>query len=231
MEKRKIELVMAVLLIFAAIFLSTQSVVFTGSGKAKKKEWTIVIDAGHGGMDPGKVGVNKAEEKDINLAIAKELCKLLKKEKINVIMVRDEDIGLYSQGSNSKKVEDMRNRCAIIDEANPVCTISIHQNSYQEGDVKGAQVFYYQHSAEGKEIAECLQTHLIEELDKTNHRKAKSNDSYYLLRKTQSPTVIVECGFLSNWEEAELLVTKKYQKKVAKAICNGIMEYLGNLDG
>lgn len=230
MEKKKIELIMAVILIFAAVFLSTQTAVFTGSGKAKKKEWTVVIDAGHGGVDPGKVGVNKANEKDINLAIAKELCKLLEKEKIKVVMTREEDIGLYSEGSNSKKVEDMRNRCAVIDEADPVCTISIHQNSYQDGDVKGAQVFYYEHSQGGREIGECLQNSLVEGLDKTNHRKAKANDSYYLLRKTQRPTVIVECGFLSNWEEAELLVTKKYQKKVAKAICSGIMEYLGNLD-
>lgn len=228
MEKKKIELVMAVILIVAAVFLSTQGAVFTGSSKAKKKETTIVIDAGHGGNDPGKVGVNKANEKDINLAIAKELKKLLKKENINVVMVREEDIGLYAEGSNSKKVEDMRNRCALIDEADPLCTISIHQNSYHEGSVKGAQVFYYEHSEGGKEIAECLQQHMIDELDKTNHRKAKANDSYYLLRKTKRPTVIVECGFLSNWEEAELLVTSKYQKKVAKAICNGILEYIQN---
>lgn len=229
MEKKKVELIMAVILIAATVFLSTRTAVFTGSSKAKEKEMTIVIDAGHGGNDPGKVGVNKSNEKDINLAIAKELCKLLEKEKIKVIMVREEDIGLYSEGSNSKKVEDMRNRCNLIDEANPICTVSIHQNSYHEEEVKGAQVFYYEHSDGGKELAECLQKHMIDELDKSNHRKAKANDSYYLLRKTKTPTVIVECGFLSNWEEAELLVTEKYQKKVAKSICNGIMEYLEDL--
>ncbi len=226
MEKRKLELIMAVILIVAAVFLSTKGAVFTGSSKAEKKEWTIVIDAGHGGNDPGKIGVNKAKEKDINLAIAKELQKLLKKKKINVVMVREEDKGLYEEGSNSKKVEDMRNRCTLIDEAGPVCTISVHQNSYHESSIKGAQVFYYQHSEGGKEIAECLQKHLIDELDKTNKRQAKANDTYYLLKKTKNPTIIVECGFLSNWEEAELLVTEKYQKKVAKAICNGLMEYL-----
>lgn len=226
MERKKIELIMAVILILAAVLLSTQGAVFTGSGTAKKKQWTIVIDAGHGGNDPGKIGVNKAKEKDINLSIAKKLKKLLENQDIKVVMVREEDTGLYTDGSNSKKVEDMRNRCALIDEANPVCTISIHQNSYHEGSIKGAQVFYYEHSADGKEIAQCLQEHMIQGLDKTNHRQAKANDSYYLLRKTKSPTVIVECGFLSNWEEAELLVTDKYQKKVAQAICDGIMEYL-----
>lgn len=226
MEKKKIELVMAVILIMAAVLLSTQGAVFTGSGSAKKKAWTIVIDAGHGGMDPGKIGINKAEEKDINLAIAKKLKGLLEKQGVKVVMVRDKDMGLYEESSNNKKVEDMRNRCARIDEAEPVCTISIHQNSYHEEAIKGAQVFYYEHSKEGKEIAELLQAHLIEELDKSNHRKAKANDSYYLLCKTKNPTIIVECGFLSNWEEAELLITSEYQKKVAKAICSGIMEYL-----
>ena len=225
-EKKKLELMMAVILVCAAVFLSTNKAVFTGSAKTEKKQWTIVIDAGHGGMDPGKVGVNKANEKDVNLAIAKQLKKLLEKEDINVIMVREEDVGLYEEGSTNKKAEDMKKRCEIIDGAEPVCAISIHQNSYHEAGVKGAQVFYFQHSEEAKKIAECLQKNLIEGLDSDNHRQAKANDTYYLLKKTQSPTVIVECGFLSNWEEAELLVTEKYQKKVAKAICNGILEYL-----
>lgn len=226
MDKKKIELVMAVVLILAAVLMSTQSVVFTGSGTAKKKSWTVVVDAGHGGVDPGKIGVNKAQEKDINLIIAKELKKQLEEKGIKVVMVRETDKGLYEEGSDGKKVQDMKNRCTLIDETAPVCTVSIHQNSYHEEQIKGAQVFYYQHSEEGKKLAECVQKHMTEELDKTNKRQAKANDSYYLLRKTSTPTVIVECGFLSNWEEAELLVTKKYQKKVAKAVCNGVEEYL-----
>lgn len=226
MEKKKLELIMAVLLIIAAIFVTTQSVVFTGSQKTKKKQWTIAIDAGHGGMDPGKIGVNKAKEKDINLAIAKELQTILKKEGIRVVMVREEDKGLYGEGSTNKKVEDMRQRCIAIDESDPVCCLSIHQNSYHEESIKGAQVFYYQHSKEGEEIAKIMQETLVQELDKENHRQAKANDTYYLLRKTKNPTIIIECGFLSNWEEAELLVTEKYQKKVAKAIAKGILEYL-----
>ncbi len=229
MDKKKIELVMAVVLILAAVLMSTQSAVFTGGGKAQKKGWTVVVDAGHGGVDPGKIGVNKAQEKDINLTIAKELQKQLEKKGIKVIMVRETDSGLYEEGSNGKKVQDMKNRCQLIDEAAPICTVSIHQNSYHEEKIKGAQVFYYQHSEDGKELAECVQKHMVEELDKTNKRTAKANDSYYLLRKTETPIVIVECGFLSNWEEAELLVTKKYQKKVAKAVCNGIEEYLNGI--
>ena len=109
-------------------------------------------------------------------------------------------------------------------------TVSIHQNSYPEESVKGAQVFYYGQSKEGKKLAETLQQALIDQLDPKNHRQAKANESYFLLKKTPSPTVIVECGFLSNSEEAALLITEEYQKKVAEAVKIGILECL-HLDG
>lgn len=180
----------------------------------------------HGGDDPGKIGINKAKEKEINLKIAKELEKLLKKEGIKIIMTRTDDGGLYQESSKNKKVEDMRRRCEIITEAKPVFTVSIHQNSYPEESVKGAQVFYYGQSKEGKDLAETLQKMLVQQLEPQNHRQAKANESYFLLKKTPSPTVIVECGFLSNSQEADLLVTEEYQKKVAEAVKSGILEYL-----
>ena len=168
----------------------------------------------------------KEKEKDINLKIAKKLKKLLEKDRIEVVMTRTDENGLYSESSNNKKVEDMRKRCEIIEEAKPVFTVSIHQNSYPEEYVKGAQVFYYGESAEGKQLAETLQSVLIEQLDPSNHRQAKANESYYLLKKTSGPTVIVECGFLSNSQEAALLATKEYQEKVAEAVYSGIVQYL-----
>ena len=121
----------------------------------------------------------------------------------------------------------MRKRCEIITKAKPVFTVSIHQNSYPEEAVKGAQVFYYGQSQEGKKLAETLQKNLAAQLDPQNHRQAKANESYFLLKKTPSPTVIVECGFLSNSEEAALLATEEYQDKVAEAVKAGILEYLG----
>ena len=141
-------------------------------------------------------------------------------------MTRTEDKGLYSDSSTNKKTEDMRNRCNIIDTSGAVLAVSIHQNSYHQEGVKGAQVFFYKQSDEGEVLAKCIQESLAEGLDKTNKRQAKSNDSYYLLRKTKTPTVIVECGFLSNYEEAGKLVGEDYQKQVAKAIFNGIENYL-----
>lgn len=188
-----------------------------------------IFDPAHGGDDPGKIGITDVKEKDINLKIAKELEKLLKKEGIKVVMTRTDDGGLYEQSSNNKKVEDMRKRCEIITKADPVFTVSIHQNSYPDESIKGAQVFYYGQSQEGKKLAETLQNVLVRQLDPQNHRQAKANESYFLLKKTPSPTVIVECGFLSNYQEAKLLESEEYQKKVAEAVKTGILQCL-NMD-
>ena len=118
---------------------------------------TVVIDAGHGGNDPGKVGVNGALEKDINLAIALKLEKNLKEQGINVVMTRTEDKGLYEEDDTNKKVRDMKNRLAIIEAARPVITVSIHQNSYPDASVSGVQVFYYKNSEKSKKAAEIMQ--------------------------------------------------------------------------
>ena len=217
---------MGVVLLVAAGFLAKRGAIYVQQSKVGEEKTCIVIDAGHGGTDPGKIGINGKKEKDINLQIAKELKKKLEKEGIEVVMTRESDEGLYNSSSRNQKVDDMKKRCKIIDEAKPVFTISIHQNSYPEEYVKGAQVFYYGQSQEGKELAEILQESMVQQLDKENHRTAKANESYYLLKKTESPTVIVECGFLSNSEEAKLLADKDYQKKVAEAIHTGIKKYL-----
>ncbi len=224
--KKKVELTMAVCLILAAFILAKQGAVLVQSDKATPKEACIVVDAGHGGSDPGKVGTNGAREKDINLELAKKLKKLLEKEHLTVILTRDSDAGLDPAGSTNKKAADMQNRCQIITDANPLFTVSIHQNSYPAPEVKGAQVFYYEQSAQGKELAETIQSSLIANVDPNNTRTAKSNASYYLLKKTPTPTVIVECGFLSNPAEAALLLDDAYQDKLAEAICQGILSYL-----
>ncbi|MDD6306872.1 MAG: N-acetylmuramoyl-L-alanine amidase [Clostridiales bacterium] len=224
--KKKIELVMAVCLIAAALLLANQGTVFVQSDEVKEKKDCIVIDAGHGGSDPGKVGVNNALEKDINLSLALKLKKVLEQEDLEIVLTRDSDAGLYSEGSTNKKAEDMQKRCQIITNANPLFTISLHQNSYPSPEVKGAQVFYYGQSAGGKELADILQSSLISNVNPENKRVAKANESYYLLKKTPTPTVIVECGFLSNPEEADLLLSSDYQDKLVNAIYLGIMEYL-----
>lgn len=219
---------MAIILLFSAVILSRrEAVIMAGSsGALTVNENCIVIDAGHGGDDPGKIGINGTLEKDINLKIAHKLKILLESQGYEVIMTRETGDGLYQPGTKNMKVEDMHNRCEIITEAMPVFTVSIHQNSYPEEYVKGAQVFYYGQSKDGEALAKKIQGSLIAYLDPENHRTEKANESYYLLKKTPTPTVIVECGFLSNSEEAELLNTEDYQDKVAWAVMMGVMQYL-----
>lgn len=195
------------------------------SGTETKDSFLIVIDPGHGGSDPGKVSDNGLLEKDINLEIA-----LLLKEELGsdyrVILTRESDAGLYSENDTNKKASDMRERCRIIEEEKADMLISIHQNSYTDPDVKGAQVFYYTHSAEGKKLAESIQNSIKEIASPDNNRVSKSNNDYYMLLHTSCPAVIVECGFLSNPGEAELLNSKDYQKLIVSAIRKGIEDYL-----
>lgn len=179
----------------------------------------------HGGSDPGKVGVNDALEKEINLAVAKKLEKELKKAGIKVVMTREKDSGLTTDAVISSKVEDMKERVRIINDTKPQIVVSIHQNSFKEGSVHGAQVFYFTHSQEAENAALLMQEKM-REVDTENKRQAKANDTYYMLKKTEVPTIIVECGFLSNPEDAAKLVTEEYQKQMAEKICEGILEYM-----
>ena len=146
---------------------------------------------------------------------------------MKVIMTRETDMGLYSETDSRKKMADMKKRCEIIEESGADLVVSIHQNSYQDAQIHGAQVFYYSHSEEGKRMAEVMQKALLK-ADEENTRQAKANDTYYLLKRTEVPTIIVECGFLSNPEEAAKLVSPKYQEKLAEAIAEGILACMEN---
>ncbi len=192
--------------------------------------YVVVLDAGHGGMDPGKVGIHGEIEKDLNLEITLWVKKYLEMDDVQVVLTRDSDEGLYDANASNKKVQDMKNRVAIIEETGPALTVSIHQNSYPEEYVHGAQVFYYTGSAESKKLAEKIQNRLVVGVDPDNTRQIKANDSYYLLKKTPTPIVIVECGFLSNSEEAKKLTDPSYQKKLAWEIHLGILRYLNETD-
>lgn len=221
--------VMSFLLIFAMLLVAKESAELAkvwNQQEKQKEVTTVVIDAGHGGIDPGKVGINDALEKDINLSIAMKLKSYLEQQDIKVIMTRETDMGLYEESDSNKKVRDMKNRLAIMEEIKPELVISIHQNSYPEESVSGMQVFYYETSTEGKALAEIMQQTMIKSLKPQKERTAKANDTYYLLKKTTVPIVIVECGFLSNRTEAEMLVSSEYQEKMAWAIHMGVLRYL-----
>ena len=171
-------------------------------------------------------GNSKITEKTLNLIYAKKLAQLFTDAGYRVVLTRETEDGLYDADSSHKKAQDMQRRVAIIAEEAPLITVSIHQNSYHQEDVSGAQVFYYRKSEKGKRLAEILQKRFDYALRDQNRRKAKPNDSYYLLLHVKCPIVIVECGFLSNWKEAALLKTEEYQDRVAYTLHMGIMEYL-----
>lgn len=185
----------------------------------------VVVDAGHGGFDPGKVGTRNTLEKDINLAIAKKVEKKLKDSGYQVYMTRTEDKALCLESDTSKKRTDLKNRVEMINRTKPALAVSIHQNSYSAG-TSGAQVFYYKNSEEGKKLGNVLQNTIRDVIGDGNHRVEKGNDSYYMLRKVSCPFAIVECGFLSNPNEEALLCEEKYQQKMASGICEGIENFL-----
>ena len=186
---------------------------------------TIVIDAGHGGNDPGKVGTDQTLEKDINLKIALYLKEILENQDMKVILTRDKDTDLSTTSSHSK-LSDMKERLSLIQKSDANLVISIHQNSYTAPQVYGAQCFYLSTSEESKKLAFLLQQKIITSTNQTKIREIKGNSDYYLLKHSPVPTVIVECGFLSNPQEEELLRTEKYQRKMAWAIHLGILQYL-----
>ena len=192
---------------FAILFCAMILNGYIGQGKNLKKEnkLVVVIDPGHGGNDPVKGSKDGVLEKDINLEIALLLKEELEKMGATVIMTRETDICLAAEGATNKKSSDMKKRVEIINEINPTCMISIHQNSFSDQSVSGAQVFYNGESDDSKALAQAIQSEFIQSVDSENNRKIKEGNDYYILRKTICPGVIIECGFLSCPAETDKL--------------------------
>ncbi len=185
----------------------------------------IVLDAGHGGFDSGKVGVNGSLEKELNLQIAEKCKKYLEQSGYKVVMTREDDNGLYDASSKNKKREDMNARVNLMNTSDAVLAVSIHQNSYTGAACSGAQVFYYNGSEAGKQLAGYIQDSIIVRVQPQNTRQIKANSDYFILKYSKVPTVIVECGFLSNAGEEQNLCDDIYQEKLAWAITMGIVQY------
>ncbi len=182
----------------------------------------IILDAGHGGLDSGKIGINGQEEKDINLKIALKIKKLLEEQGISVMMTRSADERL-----SETQTEDLKARTEIMNRSNAALAVSIHQNSFRDSSVSGAQVFYYPDSDEGRKAADAIQEEL-NDMQPDNRKEVKANDTYYILKNTEIPVVIVECGFLSNYTEAEKLADDSYQSVVAGTVVRGILQYIND---
>ena len=195
-----------------------------------EKKATIVVDAGHGGEDGGAVGVNGLVEKDINLAIALALAENLKANNFQVILVRDGDYSVGDQSLSTvaeRKRSDTKNRVRLVEETGECLLVSIHQNQFSQSQYSGAQMFYSPNNPESAQLAECIRESVVSSLQPDNTRQNKeAGEEIYLLTHCQVPAVLVECGFLSNPEEADLLSQEAYQQDMAAAIYNGIVSFL-----
>ncbi len=190
----------------------------------------VIIDAGHGGEDGGTQSADGALEKDINLSISLKIDEILKSLGIPTVLIRDGDYMIYDSNSSTirqKKVSDIHNRKKYMDENKNSLFLSIHQNYFTESKYSGAQVFYSKNDDLSPVIAQSIQDSIRNNLQPQNERKIKPcGTEIYLLYHATVPTVMVECGFLSNAKETEELLTDDYQKKIAFSIVQGILSYL-----
>ena len=224
-------LLIMLLIVLGALLhaLRASSVSVLPDGEEKR---TVIIDAGHGGEDCGAVGVNGSFEKDINFAVSNMLSDMLKMAGFDVILTRTEDKLLYTEEQNIKgkrKIYDLKNRLAIA-EANPdAIFISIHMNSFSQSKYKGLQVYYSVSSPLSATLAQCVQSTVAKSLQPQNTRKIKpSSGDIFVLDNVGHPAILIECGFLTNPEECELLCTEEYRSRLCATLYFALTEYLEN---
>lgn len=189
----------------------------------------IIIDAGHGDFDPGAIASDRTEEKDINLQIALKLADIFRTGGYRVVMTRTDDTTLSGKGpseSLSRKRSDTQNRAYLADSFDDAVMISIHQNTFSDRSQHGTQVFYGQKNEQSKPIAEAIMLSIVGNVQPDNERKCKEGyDSIYILRAVKNPVVMVECGFITNNGELQMLKDYEYQQKLAFCIFLGYCEY------
>lgn len=195
---------------------------------------TVIIDAGHGGPDGGTSADDGTLEKDLNLQIADKLNIILKSMGINTVMIRTEDISIHDESAETireKKVSDIKNRLAVMNETENSVFVSIHQNHYSKPQYDGTQVFFSKNHPDSQSLANSIRHSVITEMQKDNSREIKQSGSdIYLLYHAQIPAVMVECGFLSNFEETQKLKNESYQRKLAFLIALGILDFINNTE-
>lgn len=186
-------------------------------------KYTVVIDAGHGGIDGGVVGYNGTIESEINLQIAKQLGNLFVSSDFNVVYTRSDSNGLYSEDSKNKKIDDMKKRIQIVEKSNADIVISIHQNGYTLENQRGIMVFYKKGQDASKDLAELMQTNFIKNFEFA--RKEALVGDYFILNECKSLCVLVECGFLTNIEEEQLLNNPNHQSKICFSIFSSCVQF------
>ncbi len=228
---RKRFLAALILLVFLSLYLSRLIEDRADRHSVSVMSWSvankvIVVDPGHGGIDPGVVGKSGALEKDINLAVGKRLAANLGQAGAMVLMTRETDTDLSDPstvGVMAKKREDLKRRVALANDHKADFYISVHVNSFPSADRRGAQTFVQPKSAESKKAAQSIQLELSNLLKNTS--RSTNEVDFYITRNTAMPTVIAEIGFMTNDGEEKLLQDPAYQGKVAWAIYAGAVKY------
>ena len=219
--------ILIIIFLFVVTIGGSKAVTVLSESASISGRKTVVVDAGHGGVDGGATSCTGVLESKFNLEIAQKLNDLLNLLGINTVMIRNTDCSVYTEGETiaQKKVSDLKERVRIVNSTDNCILVSIHQNLFSDGKYSGAQVFYA--PTEGSQmIAKSMQTSFIKTLNPHSHRQEKKADSIYLMQHINCPGVLVECGFLSNPQEEYLLRTKDYQQKVCCVIACTISNYL-----
>lgn len=212
-----------------AIESKVQAKIASAELKTAVERPQIALDAGHGGMDGGCVSVNGVSEKGLNLDIVLTERELLNIMGYDVVLTREEDRSIYDDGVEGlakQKQSDMKNRLAIFEACDGIA-LSIHQNQFTDSRYSGAQMFYSRRNSEGERLAASMQRQFVSLLQPENQRETKPvDDELYLLDKTDTPTVMIECGFLSNPDEAAKLEEEGYRRQVAFTVMTGVLDYM-----
>lgn len=221
LRKRAIVIGLCVLLCVAGVVIYFTAIRPTFQ---PKPQYTIVIDAGHGGRDGGAVGkTTETTESYLNLQFSLKLKSICEEYGFKVVLTRKDMNGLYSAFASNKKRSEMEKRMEIIESTNPDLVVSIHMNSFSNSSARGAQVFYAENFPENEEFAQTVQDALNEKIP--NAKKTAKSSDFYVINTTSKPSILVECGFLSNPEEERLLVSEEYQEDFCYVLFYGILSY------
>lgn len=231
MKKSLIVMIPSCCLVFLGILLmamlGNQAVTVLSEKTPLESRHCFIIDAGHGGVDGGAVSCTGIYESKINLEIALRLNDLMHLLGYDTKMIRTEDISIYTNGETiaAKKVSDLKERVRIVNETDNGILLSIHQNHYSDSYYSGGQMFYPK-TDNSEELAKLLQASFVSTVNPGSNRKAKPAEGLYLMKHIQKTGVLIECGFLSNYEEEAKLRDNTYQKKLCAVIASVCSQYL-----
>lgn len=226
-------LIPAYILLLGALIIGTlyanKAVTVMSESRPVAARKTLIIDAGHGGVDGGATSCTGVLESQINLEIALKLDDLLHLLGINTVMIRTTDISVYTEGETiaAKKVSDLKERVRIVNQTNNAILVSIHQNNFSDDRYSGAQVFYAPTHG-SKELAQFMQSNLVTALNPGSNRQIKKADGVYLMNNAECTAILIECGFLSNHHEEALLRNSVYQQNLCCVIAATVSSFLSN---